>query len=51
MPQWAEHITLILGDPQDLQHTVLFGYQDLEVLLRLLQHLKDQADARRTQEV
>ena len=47
MPQWAAHLTLILGDPQDVQHTVIFGHQDLEGLLRLLEYHRTQAEAQR----
>jgi hypothetical protein len=35
-PQWAEHITLVLGHPEDLQHAVIFGYQDLKELLLIV---------------
>jgi hypothetical protein len=35
-PGWAEHATLILGHPEDLQHAVLFGFQDLAELRRIL---------------
>jgi hypothetical protein len=35
-PQWAEHVTLILGDPNELQHTVIFGFYDLKELLRIV---------------
>jgi hypothetical protein len=51
-PGWANHITLILGDPQDLRHTVVFGDQDLGKVLRYLTlvHLQRQTDTRRQQE-
>ena len=51
MVHWAAHVTLILGDPQDVQHTVIFGQQDLEGLLRLLEYHRTQAEARRQQEL
>jgi hypothetical protein len=35
-PQWANHISLILGDPHTLHGTVLWGTQDLDALQRLI---------------
>jgi hypothetical protein len=49
-PQWANHITLILGDPHTLHGTVLWGSQDLDALRRLIDYLQAQAARQRGEE-
>jgi hypothetical protein len=49
-PQWAHHVTLILGDPQTLHGTVLWGSQDLDALRRLIDYLQTLAARQRGEE-
>ena len=49
-PQWANHISLILGDPHTLHGTVLWGTQDLDAFQRLIEHLQTLAARQRGEE-